>query len=400
VNWIERFSVTPRHPDPLLNVAYGNDTFVVVRDGGSVITSSDGTNWTESSVLVGCGGDSGIAYGNGTFVSSRFSEIRYWWCCSEGLCGWCSECITPRSFTSYDGINWTFGNHLNRGFKEIVYGNGIFVALGDVWEPGEIYSSLDGVNWAQRFTWWNHTLHEVTFGSGTFVAVGNGGTIVTSPDGVNWTVRSTGSFPHLFDVTYGKNTFIIVGDKGTILQSDLVIFDVPAGHWAEQYIISLYNSEITMGCGNGSYCPNDPVTREQMASFIVRAVDRANAIQCTGTVFNDVTTGNPHCANIERLRVLNITLGCAGGNYCPLDNVTRAEMASFLVRAKDGANATVCNGAVFTDVPIGTPHCANIERLRELNITLGCSASEYCPGSNVFRDQMAAFLARAFLGMQ
>jgi hypothetical protein len=74
-------------------------------------------------------------------------------------------------------------------------------------------------------------------------------------------------------------------------------------------------------------------------------------------------------------------------------------MASFIVRAKDKADATICNGTLFSDVPQGAPHCANIERLAQLNVTLGCTAGMYCPSNNVLRDQMAAFLARAFLGM-
>jgi hypothetical protein len=95
-----------------------------------------------------------------------------------------------------------------------------------------------------------------------------------------------------------------------------------------------------------------------------------------------------------------ITAGCAAGAYCPGNNVTREQMASFLVRAVDQADATTCLGTLFTDVPLGAPHCANIERLRELNVTLGCTTGMYCPSQNVLRDQMAAFLARAFLGMQ
>ncbi|OGP73783.1 MAG: hypothetical protein A2V86_01405 [Deltaproteobacteria bacterium RBG_16_49_23] len=176
--------------------------------------------------------------------------------------------------------------------------------------------------------------------------------------------------------------------------------DVLSQHWANDYVMAIYNDGITAGCAAGMYCPGNNVTREQMAAFIVRAKDKANATTCLGTVFDDVTADNPHCANIERLRTLNVTLGCGPNLYCPLGNVTRQEMASFLVRAVDGADATVCAGDVFNDVPLGAPHCANIERLRTLNVTLGCSAGMYCPANNVLRDQMAAFLARAFLGMQ
>jgi hypothetical protein len=115
--------------------------------------------------------------------------------------------------------------------------------------------------------------------------------------------------------------------------------------------------------------------------------------------FSDVPFNDTFFRHIERMAIRGITLGIGGGRYAPLNNVTRAEMASFIVRAVDGVDATTCLGTVFTDVPFGAPHCANIERLRTLNVTLGCGANLYCPADSVPREQMAAFIARAFLGI-
>jgi hypothetical protein len=179
--------------------------------------------------------------------------------------------------------------------------------------------------------------------------------------------------------------------------------DVPVGHWAYEYVMAIYYDGITAGCSTNPlrYCPDNPVTREQMASFIVRAVDGMNATNCTELVFNDVKANNPHCANIERLRELNITMGCEANTYCPLGNVTREQMAAFLVRAKVGEPAlNFCDtGSPFADVPASSGFCKYIKKLLELNITQGCAAGTYCPSNDVLRDQMAAFLARAFLGM-
>jgi hypothetical protein len=83
-------------------------------------------------------------------------------------------------------------------------------------------------------------------------------------------------------------------------------------------------------------------------------------------------------------------------------------MAAFIVRTVEGGQfyEGQCTGpSPFTDVLQTSPFCKNIERLTTFNppVTLGCKVvpvPEYCPGNNVLRDQMAAFLARAFLGMQ
>ena len=46
--------------------------------------------------------------------------------------------------------------------------------------------------------------------------------------------------------------------------------DVPVGSFADRWVEQLAAEGITSGCGNGNYCPNDPVTRAQMAVFLVR----------------------------------------------------------------------------------------------------------------------------------
>ncbi|OGP73782.1 MAG: hypothetical protein A2V86_01400 [Deltaproteobacteria bacterium RBG_16_49_23] len=181
--------------------------------------------------------------------------------------------------------------------------------------------------------------------------------------------------------------------------------DVPNDNFARAYIQSIYGVGVTLGCSLNplQYCPSNPVTRDQMASFLVRVVDGTNASICLGTVFDDVTNVNPHCANIERLMALGITAGCTTGMYCPGNNVTREQMAAFIVRAVEGGQfyEGVCAGlSPFNDVLQSSPFCRNIEQLVNLGTTAGCATGMYCPSNNVLRDQMAAFLARAFLGMQ
>jgi hypothetical protein len=77
-------------------------------------------------------------------------------------------------------------------------------------------------------------------------------------------------------------------------------------------------------------------------------------------------------------------------------------MAAFIVRALEGEPPSdYCDtGLGFTDVETTSAFCKYIKRLSELNITQGCTPGMYCPANNVLRDQMAAFLARAFLGTQ
>ncbi len=94
-------------------------------------------------------------------------------------------------------------------------------------------------------------------------------------------------------------------------------------------IIWLAESGITSGCGNGRFCPDGLVTRSQMASFISRAM----SLPATSTDYFTDDDGNKHEANINRLAASAITAGCGAGAFCPDGVVARDQMASFLVRA-------------------------------------------------------------------
>ncbi|PWB76572.1 MAG: hypothetical protein C3F07_03520, partial [Anaerolineales bacterium] len=109
--------------------------------------------------------------------------------------------------------------------------------------------------------------------------------------------------------------------------------DVPTDHWAAAWIKQLASEGITSGCGNGNYCPDDPVTRAQMAVFLLKSKhgSKYSPPNATG-VFADVPVGYWADKWIEQLAAEGITGGCGGGNYCPDTPVTRAQMAVFLVK--------------------------------------------------------------------
>lgn len=180
--------------------------------------------------------------------------------------------------------------------------------------------------------------------------------------------------------------------------------DVPSTSWAYDYINAIRDVGITGGCGNGNYCPQDLVTREQMAAFMVRAIEGDPASNYCGDIapFSDVLPSSWSCPQIKRLGELSITGGCGGSNYCPADLVTREQMATFIVRAVAGEPPSdYCGGlAPFSDVSPNTWSCRYIKKLVELGVTQGCGPNQFCPNDIVTREQMAAFLARSFLKMK
>jgi len=114
----------------------------------------------------------------------------------------------------------------------------------------------------------------------------------------------------------------------------LVFNDVPATHWAAAWIEQLYEDGFTAGCSNDNYCPEQvATTRAQMAIFLLRGkYGAAYAPPAPVGLFNDVPVDYWAAAWIEQLAAEGITTGCGGGNYCPEEPLTRAQMAVFLVR--------------------------------------------------------------------
>jgi hypothetical protein len=148
------------------------------------------------------------------------------------------------------------------------------------------------------------------------------------------------------------------------------------------------------------YCPNNSVNRAQMAIFLLRGIHGSayTPPPATGTVFNDVPSNAFAAAWIEQLAAEGITGGCGGGNYCPNNAVTRSQMAIFLLRAKYGSSHTppAATGTVFADIPSNAFAAAWIEQLAGEGITGGCGGGNYCPNNSVIRSQMAIFLQRTF----
>jgi uncharacterized protein YkwD len=154
---------------------------------------------------------------------------------------------------------------------------------------------------------------------------------------------------------------------------------------------------ITLGCNpplNTRFCPDDTVTRGQMAAFLRRALE--GTIQPGAPVTFGDDNNSVFEDDIEWLAATGITLGCAPNRFCPTDTVTRGQMAAFLRRALEGTiqpGAPVTfgddNNSVFED---------DIEWLAATGITLGCAPNRFCPTDTVTRGQMAAFLNRAGLG--
>lgn len=113
-------------------------------------------------------------------------------------------------------------------------------------------------------------------------------------------------------------------------RAGLIAFSDTGGSVFRDDIRWLAATGITRGCADSRFCPEDPVTRGQMAAFLGRALGLPAS---DGSIDFSDTRGHTFESEIDRLASAGITRGCTDTRFCPNDAVTRGQMAAFLVRS-------------------------------------------------------------------
>jgi hypothetical protein len=225
---------------------------------------------------------------------------------------------------------------------------------------------------------------------GTFTSI----ELMTTDDEYLWVETSwaTGTYPDFEE--FNKARVYDLGpcagrpSPGTFIDDDRSVFEADI-EW-------LASESITQGCdpakGGTRFCPDQPITRGQMAAFFHRALGDELPMGVPAS-FTD-TTGSVFAADIAWLSATGISRGCTADRFCPDDPVTRGQMAAFLARAfglepAPPADFDDTSQSVFAD---------DISRIAGSGITRGCTATSFCPNDPVTRGQMAALFRRALTG--
>jgi hypothetical protein len=177
--------------------------------------------------------------------------------------------------------------------------------------------------------------------------------------------------------------------------------DVSLTHPFIDHITLLARAGVTSGCAAGRYCPDAMISRGQTAVFLARALIGDSFLFEGNALFSDVPPAHPYFRYVQKLAELRIMFGCSGSTYCTDSPVTRGEFAEILVRAALSVPALrpfpYPGVPYFTDVPATHRYFSSVQKMRQLGITSGCSASAYCVDAPVTRGQASVFVVRALL---
>jgi peptidoglycan-N-acetylglucosamine deacetylase len=172
--------------------------------------------------------------------------------------------------------------------------------------------------------------------------------------------------------------------------------DVPVDHPHQHAILCAARRGVVGGRTATTFAPGASLTREQAASMLHRSLTaNGHDLSSVGTVgFSDLGTST-HRRNVEQLAATGIIEGRTDGTFRPTDPIRREQMASMLVRLLErGYGHTPPTGAGFRDVDPGSVHATNVRKLVGAGITQGVTADRFDPSASVTRGQMATFVMR------
>ncbi len=221
-NWTE-YQLNEDYLKPT-NIVYGNGVFIITGESSTstdtwFYRSTDGANWTP--IKINTGKTYGITSNSVKFINNRFVALLgiYWYRTIDG------KKIKTKTenwfYESTSGINWTKHQLIVESSEDLAqmdidFYNGTYVRVG---ETGSIFTSTDLDNWIRRVSGTSVKLVGIAYGKGQFVITGDKGTILTSTNGINWTKQESGTDAYLIRSRYANGMYIACGYNGTILQS-------------------------------------------------------------------------------------------------------------------------------------------------------------------------------------
>lgn len=162
------------------------------------------------------------------------------------------------------------------------------------------------------------------------------------------------------------------------------------GHSAHRAAITTaWKQGLISSCDGRRFCPRRAVYRAEMASVLARLL-KLGGRETPTQHFDDVGS---NAGAINALADKGIVVGCRSRRFCPRVAVTRAQLASMLVRGLPAVRPAP--GRRFVDLPAGYVHTRAINALAEAGVTRGCAARSFCPTARVTREQLASFVVRA-----
>lgn len=183
-----------------------------------------------------------------------------------------------------------------------------------------------------------------------------------------------------------------------VLAQSFTFNDVPSGYWAEEFIQELASRDVIKGFPDGSFRPNDPVTRAQFAAMVRKAFNKGRVRNAVD--FVDVSSGYWAYSAINEAYETGFLSGYPGNVFRPGQNIPREQV---LVSLANGLNYSASNAGVALDYysdssSISSYARSSIAAATEKSIVVNYPNVQVLnPGRNATRAEVAAFIYQALV---
>lgn len=169
--------------------------------------------------------------------------------------------------------------------------------------------------------------------------------------------------------------------------------DVPSGAYYEKAVYELSEKGVIGGYSDGTFQPDKAVTRAEAAKMLAYDL-MLETIDTTSTSFNDVKNSDWFYQPVTALSQAGGIGGYENGTFRPQNTITRAEIASMLVKAYSLEGTTNASQSPFQDVPKGSWYAGAVQTLIDHKITSGITTTKFAPDAKVTRKEIAAFISK------
>ncbi|WP_342528145.1 S-layer homology domain-containing protein [Chryseomicrobium sp. FSL W7-1435] len=169
--------------------------------------------------------------------------------------------------------------------------------------------------------------------------------------------------------------------------------DVPKTNVHYENIYNLTDRSILKGYPDGTYQPEQQLTRAEAAVILANAL-KLDSLDAPRAFFSDVKRGSWYFEEVSLLAKHDLITGYENGKFGPNDKLTRAQMATILANAYDLFSASDLE-LPFTDVVEGSWYDEYVQGMYRFDVTAGTTPTKFAPNDFVRRDEMASFVVNS-----
>jgi hypothetical protein len=221
--------------------------------------------------------------------------------------------------------------------------------------------------------------------------------VVVKPDGTTYHVPTQ---VVLIDGVYYAKINSLTNSTYTVIWHAIKFSDA-AAHWAKEAINDMGSRMIVNGDENGNFNPDHDITRAEFAAIVVRALGLAPGTEESG--FSDVTLMDWYNGYVETATAYGLITGYGDGTFGPNDTITREQAMAIIARAMEitGLDADLTGSEIssllaeYTDSTSASDYAkGSIAVCIETGVVNGTSDTTVSPKDYVTRAEVAVMVSR------